>query len=134
MFATLKQYKDSSESIKFKQKHNLTASVIHLWTKLPEIPLEMSVCDASDTCDREDFEHGEVKPEPMETDNVKSEEMYRFMLSAGLLKGVASATPCPPKQHNEGGCSQEFIGHTCNSNNSINSNNSNNSNNNTILW
>ncbi len=48
--------------------------MIYSLTGLPEIPLEMSVCDGSDMCDTESFERVAVKQETMETD-IKSEEL-----------------------------------------------------------
>ena len=58
--------------------------------KLPEISLDMSVCDGSDN---EDLE---VKQEPMNTDKVKSEE---------FLPGLESESPHSASQdeHDESG-------------------------------
>ncbi len=52
---------------------DLVRLVIYSLTKLPEIPVEMSVCDGSDVC--ENFEYLQVKQETMEIDNMKSEEL-----------------------------------------------------------
>ena len=46
----------------------VTTSNLRRYFKIPEIPLDMSCCDGSDSEDRE------VKQEPMDSDQVKSEE------------------------------------------------------------